>query len=534
MAPSETYDYVIVGSGFGGSVSAMRLAEKGYRVLVLEKGKRYEDQDFAKRNWNIFKYLWMPGLRCFGILQMSFFRDIIVLHGSGVGGGSLGYANVLMPPSDEVFENPAWRQLADWKTILQPHFKTAKKMLGVTANPLLGPADEVLREVARGLGTEGTFRTTMVGVFFGEPGQEGVDYPDPFFGGEGPRRTACNYCGGCMVGCRYNAKNTLVKNYLYFAERRGARILPQTEVTDLRPLPPGQLDGARYEVIFQRPTTRLVKSKGSLRARNVILSAGTVGTLKLLFRCREVTKTLPKISSKLGHMVRTNSESLLGVVARDMKIDYSHGVAITSIVQADEVTAIEPVRYPAGSSLMRYLSSPMIDTDDPVPLRLLKIVAHTLTHPRDFLITHVLPGWARRSTILLAMQTVDNRIRFNLGRTALTFFRTGLASQPDPEHTIPNRIELGYQVTQAFAKNSAGIPAGSVFEGLLNTPVTAHILGGCPFGLDDQEGVVGLDCQVHNYPGLYIVDGSIMPANPGINPSLTITALAEYAMSKIK
>ncbi len=533
LALSETYDYVIIGSGFGGSVSAMRLAEKGYRVLVLEKGKRFRDQDFAKRNWNIFKYLWLPVLRCFGILQMSFFRDIIVLHGTGVGGGSLGYANVLMPPADKMFENPAWKHLADWKSILQPHYLTAQKMLGVTPNPQLGPADEILKEVAGELGTAQTFRNTTVGVFFGEPGREGTDYPDPFFGGEGPARTACQRCGGCMVGCRYNAKNTLVKNYLYFVEKWGVEILPQSEAIDLRPLPPGQPDQARYEVFYQSSASWFKKSRQSLRTRHVILSAGTVGTLNLLFHCRDVSKTLPEISSRLGHLVRTNSESLLGVSARDLKTDYSQGVAITSIVQADEVTAIEPVRYPAGSSLMRFLSSPLIDTDDPVPVRLLKILAQTLTHPRDFLLTHVLPGWARRSTILLVMQTEDNRIRMNLGRSILTLFRPGLVSQPDPEHTIPNRIEIGYRIARAFASKNNGIPAGSVFEGLLNTPVTAHILGGCSFGVNVQEGVIGLDCQVHNYPGLYIVDGSIMPANPGINPSLTITALAEYAMSLV-
>jgi cholesterol oxidase len=525
----DTFDFVIIGSGFGGSVSAMRLTEKGYRVLALERGKRFRDEDFAKTTWNIWKYLWLPAARCFGILQISFFKDVFVLHGAGVGGGSLGYANVLMEPSDKLFDAPAWRHLLDWKKVLQPHYATARRMLGVTVNPRQWPADAVLKDIAAELGQGHTFQPTPVGTFFGEPG---VETPDPYFGGEGPARKGCIHCGGCMVGCRHNAKNTLVKNYLHFAEKWGAQIWPECEVSDVRPLPEGQADGARYEVVYRRSTAWSLKSERRVRAHNVIFSAGTLGTLRLLFRCRAVTRSLPNMSPRLGDVVRTNSESLLGVVGRDARTDYSQGVAITSIFQADAVTAIEPVRYSAGSDLMRYLGGPLLETTG-LLARLAQSAWVYLTHPRDFIRTYLLPGWARRSTILLVMQTEDNQIRLKLGRGLWTLWRRGLISHRDPEHPAPTRIPIAHRVTQMFANKVDGIPAATLTESLLNIPMTAHILGGCPFGRDAAEGVVGLDCQIHNYPGLYVVDGSIVPANPGVNPSLTITALAEYAMSQI-
>ncbi len=528
--PHSTYDYVIVGSGFGGSVSAMRLTEKGYNVLVLERGKRFRDQDFAKSTWHVRKYIWLPILKCFGILQISSFRDVIVLHGSGVGGGSLGYANVLMEPSDKMFDAPAWSHLADWKALLKPHYRVAKRMLGVDRNPCLWPADEVLHSISQELGTTITFHPTDVGTFFGKPGET---VPDPFFGGEGPDRTGCLQCGGCMVGCRHGAKNTLVKNYLYFAEKWGAQVWPETEVRDVRPLPPNQPDGARYEVVYRSATRIFGNPEKIVRARNVIFSAGALGTLRLLFRCREVTHSLPKISQRLGDMVRTNSEALLGATARDLKTNYSEGVAITSIFNADDVTTIEPVRYPAGSGLMRFLTGPLVDQDLSIPQRLLKTLVQIFTRPIDFAKTHILPGWAQRTTILLVMQTEDNRIRLRLGRSLFTLWRKNLVSKPDADHTIPSKIDIGHKVTRMFAKQTNGIAAGSLNEGLLNIPMTAHILGGVPFGANEREGVIDLNCEIYNYPGLFVADGSIMPANPGVNPSLTITALAEYAMSRV-
>jgi cholesterol oxidase len=527
-AMPECFDHVIVGSGFGGSVSALRLTEKGYRVLVLERGKRFRDQDFAKSNWNVFKYLWFPFLRCFGILQISPFRDVLVLHGSGVGGGSLGYANVLMVPSDKLFAAPAWSHLADWKTILIPHYATAKRMLGVNPNPCLWPADFVMQDIAAELKMQGTFKPTDVGTFFGEAGKT---VPDPYFKGEGPDRTGCKHCGGCMVGCRYGAKNTLVKNYLYLAEKWGTQVWPETEVRDVRPLPPDQPDGARYELIYRSATAVATKPDRVVRARNVIFSAGALGTLRLLFRCRDVTQSLPKVSQQLGNMVRTNSEALLGSTARELKTNYSEGIAITSIFHADEVTTIEPVRYPAGSSLMRFLAGPLVESGGRVITRFFKTAVQIFTRPRDFSKTHVRPGWAQRSTIILVMQTEDNRIRLRLGRSLFTAWRKNLVSRPDADHAIPGKIDIGHEVTRKFAARTNGIPLGSLNEGLLNIPMTAHILGGVPFGLSDQDGVIDLNCEIHNYPGLFVVDGSIMPANPGVNPSLTITALAEYAMS---
>ena len=526
----QTYDYAVIGSGFGGSVSAMRLSEKGYSVLVLERGKRFRDQDFPSANWKIWKYLWMPVVRCFGILQISILKGVMVLHGNGVGGGSLGYANVLEIPPDDMFDNPAWHHLANWKEVLEPHYKTAIRMLGVTSNPRSGPADETLREIARERGTEDTFRATEVGVFFGPEGEE---VPDPYFGGEGPTRSGCKFCGACMVGCRYNAKNTLVKNYLFFAEKKGTRVLPEADVVDVKPLSPDQSDGARYEIVYRRSSAWVKKREFIVRARNVVVSAGVLGTLRLLFNCREISRSLPNISPRLGEMVRTNSEALMGAVGRNDEVDYSQGIAITSIVKADDVTRVEPVRYPDGSSVMRYASAPLIYTRGGFLRRLFITLSAFVRHPIDSLRTHFLPGWARRTTILLVMQTVDNHMHLKLGRSIYTLFKNGLIIDPECEHDVPARIDAGHEVTWSFAKKTKSIPMGSLGENLLDLPTTAHILGGCTFGEDDKDGVIDLDCQIHNYPGLYIVDGSIVHANPGVNPSLTITALAEYAMSRV-
>jgi cholesterol oxidase len=525
----EAYDYAVIGSGFGGAVSAMRLGEKGYRVLVLERGKRYEDEDLPRTNWNIWKFLWFPPLRCYGIMQISLIRGLMALRWAGVGGGSLAYANVLEVPNDRLFEVPAWKNLADWKTILTPHYETARKMLGVVCNPNLREADAVLKEISTEFGYGHTFRPVNVGVFFGPEGQ---DVPDPYFGGEGPPRRGCNFCGACMVGCRYNGKNTLMKNYLYFAEKRGVEVRPEVEVTDIRPLPAGQSDGARYEVIYKRSTAWFLRPSRRVRARNVIVSAGVLGTLRLLFNCRDVTRSLGNLSPQLGDMVRTNSEALLGSISRNAKVDYSKGVAITSIIHADEVTCIEPVRYPKGSSFMRLISGPLMEKEN-IPMALLKFTWFAVRHPADFLRQYVMPGWAGRGTILLVMQTIDNHMRLRLGRGPLTLFRLGMVAEQDAAEKVPVRIDVAHKTARRFAEKTGGFPAGSAGETLLNTPFTAHILGGCPFGRDASEGVIGLDCQVHNYPGLYVVDGSIVPANPGVNPSLTITALAEYAMSRI-
>ena len=321
----KVYDYIIIGSGFGGSVSAMRLTEKGYSVLILEKGKRFEDHDFAKTNWQYWKYLWLPAIRAFGILQISILKGAMVLHGAGVGGGSLGYASVLEVPTDETFATPVWNQNVSWGKVLQPHFETAKKMLGAARNPKLWKADEVLKQLAGERGVSQTFRATDIGAYFGEPNQT---VADPYFGGEGPVRAGCRQCGGCMVGCRYNAKNTLPKNYLYFAEKNGVEIISEAEVTNIKPLEDG------YEIYYQRSTLLLNRSPQRVQARGVILSAGVMGTIKLLLNLRDVKKSLPHLSPRLGDMVRTNSEALLGSLARRSDINYSEGVAISSILQS--------------------------------------------------------------------------------------------------------------------------------------------------------------------------------------------------------
>jgi cholesterol oxidase len=336
-----------------------------------------------------------------------------------------------------------------------------------------------------------------------------------------------------MVGCRNNAKNTLVKNYLYFAEKWGAQIRAEAEVTDVRPLPPDEPDQARYEVVYKRSTAWFSHPEQHVRARNVVFSAGALGTMDLLFRCRDVTGSLNKISPTLGDRVRTNSESLLGVSSRDRENNYAEGLAITSIFHADPVTAVEPVHFPAGSSFLRFLAAPILEANGGILKRAFQILGHAIRHPLDFMRTYLAPGWAEYTTILLVMQTEDNHIRMRFERNPLTLFHRGLVSKTDAENQIPTRIEAGHEVARKFAQKTNGIPAGTINEVLLNVPMTAHILGGCPMGNDSSEGVVGIDCQVHNYPGLFVVDGSIMPGNPGINPSLSITALAEYAMSLV-
>jgi len=496
---SKIYDYVIIGSGFGGSVSAMRLTEKGYSVLVLEKGKRFADKDFAKSN----------------------------LHGAGVGGGSLGYANVLEIPTDETFATHAWNQNIKWGEVLKEHYATARKMLGAARNPKLWKADNLLKQMADERGMGHTFRATDVGAYFGEAN---VTVPDPFFDGEGPERAGCQHCGGCMVGCRHNAKNTLPKNYLYFAEKKGAEVISEMEVTDVRP---STFDKARYDVTY-RDSTKFFKREQTVRANNVIFSASVLGTMKLLLNLRDVKGSLPKLSGRLGQMVRTNSEALLGSVARKSDVNYSEGVAISSIYNLDEMTRIEPVRYPDGSSLMRFLAAPLIDTDVSVPMRLLKFFWWTLTHPLDFLKALVLPGWAHNVTILLVMQHADNRMRLKIGRSGFTLFRRAMVAETEPGYEINAQVKGSHEVTREFAKRTNGVALGSIGENLLGLPTTAHILGGAPIGKNAEEGVVDENFAIHNYEGLYIIDGSIMPANPGVNPSLTITALAEYAMSKME
>lgn len=533
MQQEEAIDFAIVGSGFGGSISAMRLAEKGYSVLVLERGRRFAEQDLPESDWQIRKHQWIPALGCFGIWQNTLLNGIMILHGSGVGGGSLNYANVLMEPDDRLFAAPAWKHLADWKTVLRPYYDTARRMLGVATVPCQWPADKLLEKAAVDMGLAHTYRPTAVGVFFNEE-NPGVPVPDPYFEGNGPDRRGCTHCGACMVGCRDNGKNTLDKNYLYFAEKWGGRIRAEATVRDIRPLAPGQPDGARYELVVLKTTALPPRPKTAVRAKNVIVSAGAVNTIRLLLRLRDIRRSLPKLSDKLGHNVRTNSESLTGVTVRNDDHDYSKGVAIGSIFQADDVTQIEAVRFPDGSgATMKSLSAPMIDPGGSIPVRIVRTLMRIVWEPVNFLSTKVFKGVTRRTTILLTMQTMDNLMRVRLGRSAYTLFRKDLVCEPDEENPVQANVAIAHRVTRLMARAVSGITQGMINESLLNIPGTAHFMGGVPFGESAADGVVGLNCEVHNYPGLFVVDGSVMPANPGVNPTLTIAALAEYAMDQI-
>jgi cholesterol oxidase len=521
------FDFIVVGSGFGGSVSAMRLAEKGYSVCVLERGKRFGPDDYAKTNWDLRRYLWMPALKCFGIQNMSLFKNVLVLSGTGIGGGSLVYANTLLEPGDVFYNAPVWADLADWKAELAPHYATARRMLGVTRNPYLTVVDEKLREVAVEMGRGDTFHSVDVGVYFGKEEDAGKPVADPFFDGEGPERSGCIQCGGCMVGCRFGAKNTLDKNYLYFAEKLGAKVAAESNVTLVRALGPD----AGYEVHVERSTAWFAKERRVIRAKNVVLSAGVLGTLSLLLRCKD-KGALPHLSRRLGDDVRTNSEALVGVTSRRRDVDFSHGIAITSGIYPDARTHIEPVRYPSGSTFMRTLAAPMADAGNRLT-RPLRMIAAAVFHPIDALRLLFKTRWAESSIILLVMQDLESKMKMKLGRGLFTLFRRRLTTEVDPREAVPSYIPAGHTVARALAKKVDGIPLSAINEVMFQIPTTAHILGGSAIGRDREHGVVAESHEVFGHPGLYVCDGSVVPANLGVNPSLTITAMTERAMSKI-
>jgi cholesterol oxidase len=520
---AETWDFVVIGSGFGGSVSALRLAEKGYRVLVLEKGRRYAKQDFAENNWDLRRWMWAPALGLRGIFEMTFLRHVTILHGVGVGGGSLVYANTLPKPKDPFFENPAWASLADWKRELAPHYATAQRMLGATTNPRVTAGDRILKEVARDIGREASFGPTEVAVFFGDPGKE---VPDPYFDGAGPARTGCTHCGACMTGCRVGAKNTLDRNYLYLAERRGAQVRAETEVTAVRAQP-----GGGY----------VVETRGSfgggapsrLEATNVVFAGGVLGTIPLLLGMREDPSGLPALSPRLGELVRTNSEALIAVIAPDSAEDFTKGVAITSILHTDEHSHIEPVRYGAGSSFFRTMTLP--HSSDPAPaVRLAKVLLELAAQPRKWLAAYTTRRMSEATQILLYMRTLEGSLRLRLGRSALTGFRRALVSELSPGTTAPTAfMPEATDLARRFAEKAGGVLTTLATETLVGIPTTAHILGGACMGRDASDGVIDHRHRVFGYDGLWVVDGSAVSANPGVNPSLTITALAERAMSLV-
>jgi cholesterol oxidase len=520
------YDWIVVGSGFGGSVAALRLAEKGYRVAVLECGRRFRDEDFAKSTWNLRRFLWAPALGLRGILRMTTFKDVFIASGAGVGGGSLVYANTLYRAKPAFFAHPQWPGPEDWSAALAPHYATAERMLGAAPVAHESDGQALLREMAGHFGVPGTFTRTTCAVYFGEPG---VTVPDPYFGGEGPPRTGCERCGACMVGCRVGAKNTLVKNYLWLAEKRGVTILPDTEVTDIRPL--GAADGSEgYEVATARPGAWFRPRRATLRARGVVVAAGALGTNKLLASCR-LRGSLPGISERLGHLVRTNSESLLAVTLPDDRLAPWKDVAISASIHPSPDTHVEFVTYGRRGDFMSGLATLLVGKGTRLtrPLRLLGNIAR---HPIRFLRVTWPFGWGRRTIIVLVMQTLDNAIRFRAKRSLLGG-GASLATEQDVGRPNPTYIEAGNRAALWLANRTGGIAQSMVLEALANIPSTAHILGGAVIGRDAASGVVDRHNRVFGYENLLVCDGSTMPANPGVNPSLTITAIAEHAMSHV-
>ncbi|MER5539566.1 GMC oxidoreductase [Streptomyces mirabilis] len=522
-----TYDYdvLVIGSGFGGSVSALRLAEKGYRVGVLEAGRRFEAADIPKTSWDARNFVWAPRLGLYGLQRMYWLKDVVLLGAAGVGGGSLIYANTLYEAPKPFYEDPQWAHITDWKSELAPYYDQAKRMLGVTTNPEVTAADRVLREVAEDMGVGETFRPTPVGVFFGSPGTPpGTEVADPFFGGSGPSRNTCTSCGACQTGCPHNAKNTLDRNYLYLAERNGAEVHPLTTVIGVRPL----ADGG-YAVDTVR-SGRSPRRRGSLRtftAEQVIFSAGAYNTQKLLHRLRD-TGVLSQVSHRLGMLTRTNSEAILGAKARRKRsdVDYSRGVAITSSFHPDEHTHIEPFHYGKGSNVIGLLQTALTDGDQPHP-RWVTWAKEIIRNPRHLGSLWV-RGWSEKTIMLLVMQTLDNSITISGKKTRLG--RHKLTSAQGHGAPNPTWIPVGNETARRVADKIGGTASGTIGD-ISNTPTTAHFIGGCAIGDSPATGVIDPYHRLYGHSGLHVVDGSTISANLGVNPSLTITAQAERAMA---
>jgi cholesterol oxidase len=522
MAPESHFDFLIIGSGFGGSVSALRLVEKGYRVAVLEQGSDFSAGDFAKTTWDLRKWLWMPRLGMRGIMQLRFFRDVTVLAGSGVGGGSLGYACTLPTPKASFFEAPSWAELADWQRELAPHYETARRMLGVAKVPALFPADRVLLRVAEKRGQVDNFQVPEVGIYFGDASRT---TPDPFFGGAGPERRGCRFCGACMTGCRHDAKNSLDKNYLYLARQRGLSLFADTEVVDVTE------EGGRYRVraLSGKSGFAFRRSERQFTADQVIFSAGALGTVELMLRLKE-KGSLPGLSSELGRRVRTNEESLIAVTVNSREHSMSEGVAIGSLLQTDERSHIEAVRYGQGSGTWRLLALPHVASNLPGLFKIVLALLSILRHPIRFLRAWLVSDWAKYTAILLYMRSFEGSLRFRLRRGPLgPRMSSTVDGGPKPRAYMPEASQLA----EEYAREADGVPIAMFTETLLNVPTTAHLLGGCCMGSDASSGVIDARHRVFGHPGLYVIDGSSVSANPGVNPSLTITALAERAMSFI-
>jgi cholesterol oxidase len=516
---SEQYDYIIIGSGFGGSVSALRLSQKGYKVLVIEKGPWWKSKDFPKTNWNLKKWLWLPSLRFFGFFKITFLRHVGILSGVGVGGGSLVYANTLPRPRTAFFKSGSWSGIMDWQANVEPHYITAEKMLGATPNPKLFDADLALQELAKQTNCDLGFEPTNVGVFFGEP-EETVF--DPYFEGKGPDREGCRHCGACMTGCPHNAKNSLDKNYLFLAIDQGAEILAKHKVTQVVPI--GEKDGTDgYAITYEDSFGLFSRKKYQVNTRGVIFSGGVLGTVRLLLNMKQ--KHLSNLSDKTGDEIRTNNESLIYVVSKDSTKDYSKGVAIGSIFPSDENSHIEPVRYGAGSNFWKLMGVPLTFGSN-IFVRMGKLLYHLIRHPVSWFRIYFTKDFSRRSIILLFMQHLDSIVKFKRGRFSLT---SHISSGKAPSAFIPEAKELADSMSKIINGKSFVLST----EALTGIPTTAHILGGAVIGKTAETGVINKDHKVFGYENMYVCDGSAISANPGVNPSLTITAMTEMAMSKI-
>lgn len=513
------YDFIIIGSGFGGSVSALRLSEKGYKVLVVEKGKWYKAKDFAKTNWNIRKWLWIPFFRCFGIMKLTIFRHVAIISGTGVGGGSLVYANTLPVPKSDFYNTGSWKELNNWEEELIPYYATAKKMLGVTRNPKLFSGDFELKQLAKEMGKEEEFEHTNVGVYFGE---ENVIAKDPYFNGQGPDRKGCVFCGGCMTGCRHNSKNSLDKNYLFLAQKNGAKIMAENEVYDIIPL--NNEDGSTGYKIKLRSSTKLFKEKKTFTTKGVVLSGGVLGTIKLLLKVNK--KSLPRLSDRLGGDIRTNNETLISVSKLDRKEDVSKGIAIGSILHTDDNSHLEIVRYAKGSGFWKLFHLPYT-TGSNAFIRILKMIGAFIKAPLSYLKIYFVNNWSKSTIVLLFMQSIDSKLKFK--RNVFGRMSSSISSGKRPSPFIPESIKLA----KKYKNITKGKETSFALETLAGIPSTAHILGGAVMGKDRKHGVIDKNNQVFGYESMYIVDGSMISANPGVNPSLSITAIAERAMDQI-
>jgi cholesterol oxidase len=512
------YDYIVIGSGFGGSVASLRLVEKGYKVLLLEQGKRFNPEDFPRTNWNIPKYLWIPSLRCFGFQKLSFYSTASILSGTGVGGGSLVYANTLYIPPDSFYNNLYWNRFGDWKKILDPFYDKASFMLGRKRYPKLNAEDTLLKEISMEMHADDTFESVHVGVNLDEPERES----DPYFSGLGPLRKGCIECAGCMVGCRENAKNTLDRNYLWFAEKMGLEILPETKAEKI------SYQENLYHVETKRITSFFGKKKSLFQSKGIIVAAGALGTMELLLKQKYKYKSLLSLSDKLGYELRTNAETLCAVSGASEKLN--NGLAITSVFSPDPNTHVEIVKYPDKSNAMKWFFGLATGAADTSLVRTGKLFIQTITHPWLFLKTVFNFNWSARTVIFLVMQTTDNAMRMIWKRG---LFGGKMKIDNSGNKKVPAYIPIGQEVMERYARKAAGIPQNILLEVIFNRPTTAHILGGCPMSDTAETGVIDKNLKVHGYPDFYIVDGSVIQGNIGVNPSLTITAIAEYCMSGI-